>query len=71
MGGVHRTGRRRYYRCYGSKRSGLKCRPKPYIDADELEELIWAEVAESLKDPDSFYQVLDTDDGGDSPDGGH
>ena len=63
MGGVHRTGGRRYYRCYGSKRAGLKCRPKPYIDADELEQLIWDEVVENLTDPDSFYQVLDSDDG--------
>ena len=66
MGGVHRTGGRRYYRCYGSKRAGLKCRPKPYVDADELEEVIWTEVAECLKDADSFYQVLDSDDGDDS-----
>ena len=63
MGGVHRTGRRRYYRCYGSKRAGLKCRPKPYVDADELERLIWDEVVECLKDADSFYEVLDSDDG--------
>ena len=42
VGGVHRTGGRRYYCCYGSKRSGLKCRPKPYVNADELEELVWA-----------------------------
>ena len=65
LGGVHLKGGRRYYRCYGSKRAGLKCRPKPYIDADELEEVIWEEVAETLKDADSFYQVLDTDDDGD------
>ena len=63
MGGVHRTGGRRYYRCYGSKRAGLKCRPKPYIDADELERLIWTEVCENLTDPDSFYQSVDSDDG--------
>ena len=45
---------------------GLKCRPKPYIDANELEEIIWAEVVECLQDADSFYEVLDTDDDGDN-----
>ena len=63
IGGVHRDGGLRYYRCYGSKRQGLKCRAKSHINADELEKLIWDEVVECLKDPDSFYQSVDSDDG--------
>ena len=66
VGGFHRVGGIRYYRCYGSKRQGSKCRPRPYINAAALEKLVWDEVVEFLADPDSFYQVLDSDDGDDS-----
>ena len=66
VGGFHRVGGIRYYRCYGSKRQGSKCRPRPYVNADALEKLVWDEVVECLTDPDSFYQAVDSDDGDDS-----
>ena len=31
----------RYYHCYGMQREHMRCRQRPYIRADRLEELIW------------------------------
>ena len=55
IGGVHRAGGRRYYRCYGSKRAGLKCRPKPYIDAEKLEAF---GMGRGMREPDGSRLLL-------------
>ena len=43
---------RRYYMCGGMQRHGLRCREKPYIRAERLEERVWSEVKRVLQNPD-------------------
>ena len=42
---------RRYYKCYGMQTEGLKCRERPYIRAERLEDLVWCEVKRVLENP--------------------
>ena len=43
---------RRYYMCNGMQSMRLRCREKPYIRAEQLEEPIWREVKRVLQSPD-------------------
>ena len=43
---------RRYYMCGGMQRHRLRCREKPYIRAERLEERVWSEVKRVLQNPD-------------------
>ena len=43
---------RRYYMCNGMQGMRLRCREKPYIRAEQLEEPIWSEVKRVLQNPD-------------------
>ena len=43
---------RRYYMCNGMQSMRLRCREKPYIRAEQLEEPIWSEVKRVLQNPD-------------------
>ena len=43
---------RRYYMCNGMQSMRLRCREKPYIRAEQLEEPIWREVKRVLQNPD-------------------
>ena len=66
MGGVTKASGRApisYYRCYGLRHLGLRCREKSYIRADRLEALVWREVKELLADPFVLCDVVDGDDG--------
>ena len=51
---------RRYYRCYGMERAGVKCRERPFIRAERLEELIWAEVKNLLENPDLIIAGIES-----------
>ncbi len=42
---------RRYYKCNGMQGMRLRCREKPYIRADRLEEPIWNEVKRVIQNP--------------------
>ena len=42
----------RHYHCYGMQREHLRCRERPYIRADRLEELVWSEVKKVVQNPD-------------------
>ena len=42
---------RRYYKCGGMYQYRLRCRERPYIRADQLEERVWGEVKSVLQDP--------------------
>ena len=58
----------RHYHCYGMQREHLRCRERPYIRADRLEELVWSEVKKVVQNPDLIregIESLDTrEDGG-------
>ena len=43
---------RRFYMCNGMQSMRLRCREKPYIQAEQLEEPIWREVKRVLQNPD-------------------
>ena len=58
---------RRYYMCNGTQSLRLRCREKPYIRAEQLEEPIWSEVKRVLQNPDLIVAgiaTLDTQEGG-------
>ena len=42
---------RRYYSCRGMRNFRLRCREKPYIRADRLEDRVWGEVKHVLQNP--------------------
>ena len=50
----------RYYRCRGYTR---KCRPRPYIPADELEATVWHHVRTVLAAPDKVAKRFSDNDG--------
>ena len=57
---------RRYYMCNGMQSMRLRCREKPYIRAEQLEEPIWSEVKRVLQNPDLIVAGiadLDSQDG--------
>ena len=51
---------RRYYMCNGMQGMRLRCREKPYIRADQLEEPIWSEVKRVLQNPDLIVAGIAT-----------
>ena len=57
----------RYYMCNGMQSMRLRCRERPYIRAERLEEPIWSEVKRVIQNPDLIVAGMDTLD---SPEGG-
>ena len=58
---------RRYYMCNGMQGMRLRCREKPYIRAEQVEEPIWNEVKRVLQNPDLIVAGiadLDAQEGG-------
>ena len=51
---------RRYYMCNGMQSLRLRCRKRPYIRAERLEEPIWREVKEVINNPDLIVAGIDT-----------
>ena len=61
------TAPRRYYMCNGMQAMRLRCRERPYIRAEQLEEPIWSEVKRVLQNPDLIVAgiaTLDAQEGG-------
>ena len=57
---------RRYYMCNGMQSMRLRCRERPFIRAEQLEEPIWSEVKRVLQNPDLIVAgiaTLDSQDG--------
>ena len=50
----------RHYHCYGMQREHLRCRERPYIRADRLEELVWGEVKKVVQNPDLIVQGIES-----------
>ena len=50
----------RHYHCYGMQRERLRCRERPYIRADRLEELVWGEVKKVVQNPDLIVQGIES-----------
>ena len=58
---------RRYYMCNGMQSMRLRCRERPFIRAEQLEEPIWGEVKRVLQNPDLIVAgiaTLDSQEGG-------
>ena len=58
---------RRYYMCNGMQGMRLRCRERPHIRAERLEEPIWSEVKRVIQNPDlivSGIATLDSQEGG-------
>ena len=51
---------RRYYKCYGYQTLRLRCREKPMIRAERLEELVWNEVRRVLANPGLIIAGLES-----------
>ena len=51
---------RRYYKCNGMQSMRLRCRKKPYIPAEKLEETIWSEVKRVIENPHLIVAGIDT-----------
>ena len=50
---------RRYYMCNGMQSLRMRCREKPYIPAEQLEESIWSEVKRVIQNPDLLVAGID------------
>ena len=50
----------RHYHCYGMQREHLRCRERPYIRADKLEELVWREVKKVVQNPDLIVEGIES-----------
>ena len=50
----------RHYHCYGMQREHLRCRQRPYIRADRLEELVWREVKTVVQNPDLIVEGMES-----------
>ena len=50
----------RHYHCYGMQRERLRCRERPYIRADRLEELVWREVKKVVHNPDLILEGIES-----------
>ena len=50
----------RHYHCYGMQREHLRCRERPYIRADRLEELVWSEVKKVVQNPDLIRESIES-----------
>ena len=48
----------RYYTCHGMYAHGTKCRERPYIRAEQVEELVWTEVRNVLMRPEMIVNGL-------------
>ena len=46
--------------CGGMQRHRLRCREKPYIRAEQLEERVWSEVKRVLQNPDLIVAGVET-----------
>ena len=55
-----RTTPLRYYMCNGMQSMRLRCREKPNIRAERLEEPIWSEVKRVIQNPDLLIAGIDT-----------
>ena len=53
---------RRYYKCNGMQSMRLRCREKPYIRAEQLEESIWREVKRVIQNPEVIIDCIHTSD---------
>ena len=53
---------RRYYHCHGLSRR-LRCRERPYIRAERLEDVIWSEVRQVLQNPALIVAGIEALDG--------
>ncbi len=51
---------RRYYMCNGMQSLRLRCRKRPYIRAERLEEPKWREVKRVIQNPDLLVAGIDT-----------
>ena len=51
---------KRYYKCGGMHSLRLRCRERPYIRAELLEERIWGEVKRVIQDPSVIVAGIDT-----------
>ena len=51
---------RRYYMCNGTLSLRLRCRERPHIRAERLEEPIWSEVKRVIQNPDLIVAGIDT-----------
>ena len=51
---------RRYYKCNGMQSLRLRCRERPHIRAERLEEPIWSEVKRVIQNPDVIVDCIDT-----------
>ena len=49
----------RYYMCNGQLSMRLRCRERPYIRAERLEEPIWSEVKRVIQNPDLIVAGMD------------
>ena len=50
----------RYYMCNGQLSMRLRCRERPYIRAERLEEPIWSEVKRVIQNPDLIVAGIET-----------
>ena len=50
----------RYYMCNGMQSMRLRCRERPYIRAERLEEPVWREVKRVIQNPDLIVAGIDT-----------
>jgi hypothetical protein len=57
---------RRYYKCTGMHSMRLRCRERPYLRAEPLEELVWSEVSRVLQNPDLIVAGIESLDAQDS-----
>ena len=51
---------RRYYMCNGTLSLRLRCRERPHIRAERLEEPLWSEVKRVIQNPDLIVAGIDT-----------
>ena len=51
---------RRYYKCNGMQSLRLRCRERPHIRAERLEDRVWDEVKRVLQNPDLIVAGIDT-----------
>ena len=51
---------RRYYKCTGMHSMRLRCRERPYIRAERIEEIVWSEVSRVLRNPDLIVAGMES-----------
>ena len=51
---------RRYYKCTGMHSMRLRCRERPYIRAERIEEIVWSEVSRVLQNPDLIVAGMES-----------